>query len=113
MRNHKLNPVSTNPMKLFQARKRAKRALKIAVGALQGEWDASQIIHVSIGPCHLFLRPDRRLQAAAGALRESGRYPQVLLSKMDLCAAHVESAFVWTVQLSGLHQWQLVMGMVC
>ena len=48
MSKHKLNPVSNNPTKLFQARKRAKRALKTAVGALQGEWDASQVIHVSL-----------------------------------------------------------------
>ena len=57
MRKHKLNPVSSNPMKLFQARKRAKRALKTAVGALQGDWDESQIIHVSSRPWCTRFRP--------------------------------------------------------
>ena len=108
MRKHKLNPVSNNPMKLFQARKRAKRALKTAVGALQGEWDESQIIHVSARPyCHLF-RPARTLQAAAGALKASGRYLGALLAIPDPCAADPESPSVWTLLLSGLNQWQLV-----
>ena len=80
MRNSKLNPISKNPMKLFQARKRAKRALKTAVAALQGEWDASQTIHVSTRPYRHIVKRDRTLQAAVGALLASGRYLCALLA---------------------------------
>ena len=68
MRKHKLNPVSSNPMKLFQARKRAKRAMETAVGALQGEWDESQIIHVRSRPCYHLFRASRR---TAGCTRST------------------------------------------
>ena len=82
MSKHKLNPVSNNPTKLFQARKRAKRALKSAVGALQGEWDTSQIIHVRICP---HLSPYQARPHTAGYSKRTAGIWELTL---ELCLQH-------------------------